>query len=74
MYIHKAVRSYLIVLNYFFCLKIDDIWFLHCINLLQLEITPQSCLDYLKRGFKSDGYYIIYDFKTDDMLLQFTVI
>ncbi|CAB4037227.1 Hypothetical predicted protein [Paramuricea clavata] len=34
----------------------------------QLEITPRSCLDYLKRGFKSDGYYTIYDFKTDDRI------
>jgi hypothetical protein len=41
---------------------------IHCTISLQLEITPRSCLDYLKRGFKSDGYYTIYDFKTDDVI------
>ena len=35
---------------------------------MQVEITPQSCLDYFKKGFKSDGYYTIYDFKINDLI------
>ena len=33
-----------------------------------MEITPRSCLDYLKRGIKSNGYYTIYDFERDDFI------
>uniref|UniRef100_UPI003753F7BC fibrinogen-like YCDxxxxGGGW domain-containing protein n=1 Tax=Salmonella sp. s51933 TaxID=3160127 RepID=UPI003753F7BC len=28
----------------------------------QPEITARSCLDYLKKGFKSNGFYYIYNF------------
>ena len=39
---------------------------IHFIVSLQLEFTPQSCLDHLEKGKKSDGYPI-YDFKTKNL-------
>ena len=33
-----------------------------------MEISSQSCLDYLRKGFKSDGFYTIYDYKNRDFI------
>ena len=41
---------------------------IHCTFYSQVEIPSQNCFDYHKRGFKSDGHYTIYDFKTNDLL------
>ena len=35
---------------------------------LQPEITARSCLDYLKRGFDTNGFYTIYDFNSNDFV------
>ena len=32
------------------------------------EITPRSCLDYSRKGFKDNGYYKIYNFHTNTFL------
>ena len=32
------------------------------------EITPRSCLDYSRKGFKDNGYYKIYNFQTNTYL------
>ncbi|XP_028403794.1 uncharacterized protein LOC114526401 [Dendronephthya gigantea] len=40
-------------------------------TLTKVEITPRSCLDHLKKGHNSDGYYTIYDFQTNDLILVY---
>ncbi|XP_046847807.1 uncharacterized protein LOC124441386 [Xenia sp. Carnegie-2017] len=51
-----------------FILQVNAVGSADVVKQKKLEITPQSCLDYLKQGYTSDDFYKIYDCNSRKMI------